>query len=290
MSDKSPLFISSLELLSHSIEIYTEGKSKKFKFIILHLANAIELILKDRLIDKGISIYCKGGNQTINIWKAFEDLEQQGITIKERPIIEILIDDRNTIQHRFGFPNGDSVYYYIESVIGFFKRFLNEQYNVNLIEALESHLSRENLKFIGLISNESGDVVEKAVLQKLMKISPKSAVLEVYNLIEKEIIDIFKSIDFGKERIGILAAPSLMIERLFSRMVQDEYIQENTSLGFSTLKNVRNQVAHSSINDEVQNLNAEELIEVGLSILTALRKAKNDSYFSNDLLKQISKA
>lgn len=52
MSDKSPLFVSASELLAHAVELYTEGNERKFKFVILHLA-AVELILKDRLIDSG---------------------------------------------------------------------------------------------------------------------------------------------------------------------------------------------------------------------------------------------
>jgi hypothetical protein len=46
MSDKSPLFVSSLELIAHSAEIFAQKNSKKYKFIILHMANAVELILK----------------------------------------------------------------------------------------------------------------------------------------------------------------------------------------------------------------------------------------------------
>jgi hypothetical protein len=45
MSDKSPLFVSTSELLAHAIELYFEGIERNYKFVILHLANAIELIL-----------------------------------------------------------------------------------------------------------------------------------------------------------------------------------------------------------------------------------------------------
>ena len=50
MSDKSPLFASAMELIAHATELYTHEKPRKDKFIILHLANSIELILKDRLV------------------------------------------------------------------------------------------------------------------------------------------------------------------------------------------------------------------------------------------------
>jgi hypothetical protein len=46
-----------MELIAHAIELYRANKPRKFKFVILHLANSGELILKDLLIDQGESIY-----------------------------------------------------------------------------------------------------------------------------------------------------------------------------------------------------------------------------------------
>jgi hypothetical protein len=84
VSDKSPLFVSAGELLAHAIELYCEGKDRKYKFVILHLANAIELILKDRIIDTGASIYKGSSTLTITIWDAFTALNHAGIAIPER--------------------------------------------------------------------------------------------------------------------------------------------------------------------------------------------------------------
>jgi hypothetical protein len=70
--------------------------------------------------------------------------------LPERPIIELLIDDRNTIQHRFGFPDAESVFYYLECIISFFKRILSNEYGVDLSDVLKSHLSQDELAFIGL--------------------------------------------------------------------------------------------------------------------------------------------
>lgn len=281
LSDKSPLFISSLELLAHATEIYTQNNQKKFKFIILHLANAIELILKDRMIDKGISIYCKGGSQTISIWKAFDDLEQQGIIICERPIIEILIDDRNTIQHRFGFPNGDCVYYYLENVVGFFKRFLDEEYSVNLAEALETHLSKENIKFLGLINDNPKGDGEKVILEQLMKISPKSAVLEIYNLIQNEFSEIISPFDMSNiiAKRPIIKNPFL--GKLLFMMEQDGYANKGIKGKFIKLQEGRNRAAHSSIND-IDKIDWNEFVTYGYEILTAFKKVNKEKYLNKD--------
>lgn len=57
MSDKSPLFVSALELLAHATELYASGHSRKYKFVILHLGNSIELFQKDCLINNGVINY-----------------------------------------------------------------------------------------------------------------------------------------------------------------------------------------------------------------------------------------
>lgn len=184
MSDKSPLFVSALELLAHATELFAQNKAKKYKFVILHLANAIELILKDCVIDQGLSIYEPKNNRTITIWECFKKLEGKSIKIPERPVIELLIDDRNTIQHRFGYPNAESVYYYLEEVVAFFQRFLNEHYGVQLSEALEPHLSKEHLELLGLIKDEYD------YLDKLLELSPEAAIVQAYNLVEEKILEI----------------------------------------------------------------------------------------------------
>jgi len=149
MNSESPLFISSLELIAHAIELHSYNNRKKFKFVILHLANAIELILKDLLIKNNVSIYSvPNSSQTINIWKAFEELGQLGIHIPERPVIELLIDDRNNIQHKFGFPDEQMVNYYLENVISFFKRFIEDEYELNFLDALELYLPENSIDTI----------------------------------------------------------------------------------------------------------------------------------------------
>jgi hypothetical protein len=90
MSDKSPLFVSSLELIAHSAEIFAQKNGKKYKFIILHMANAVELILKDLMIDHGISIYEGKTTKTVGIWECIDTLKKQGISFPEFPVTNCL--------------------------------------------------------------------------------------------------------------------------------------------------------------------------------------------------------
>ena len=64
MAIESPLFQSAMELLGHSFSHFNSSKELDRKLVILHLANAVELVLKDLVLDSGESIY-KGPKETI---------------------------------------------------------------------------------------------------------------------------------------------------------------------------------------------------------------------------------
>ncbi|GAA0831164.1 hypothetical protein GCM10008915_10720 [Bifidobacterium pullorum subsp. gallinarum] len=279
MSDKSPLFVSALELLAHSTELYSSAHKRKYKFVILHLANSIELILKDILIDKGISIYKNRSTETISIWSAFEELNSLGVVFPERPIIELLIDDRNTIQHRFGFPDAESVYYYLDNVVQFFSRILEEQYSVKLVEALGQHLSKENLQLIGLIENEL------EVLDRLYRISPESAVIEAYQHIEKEYVQIMQKYITDNDMKKPLMRNKLFL--FFLTKLEDAAYTSDAIGKFQLLRNTRNKAAHASINEEERPTFFIEAIEIAKELLSAISKAKKDNYFTEERLETL---
>ena len=56
MATEFPSFQSSMELFGHSISHFNSGAELDRKLLILHLANAIELLLKDLVLDTGESI------------------------------------------------------------------------------------------------------------------------------------------------------------------------------------------------------------------------------------------
>ena len=104
MSDNSPLFMSSMELYAHAVELASTGKSRDCRLTVLHLANAVELLLKDTILNSGHSIY-KNPKETLTIWACFQELDGLGVVVPEKQYLELLIDDRNVIQHRFGSPD-----------------------------------------------------------------------------------------------------------------------------------------------------------------------------------------
>ena len=277
------MFVSSLELIAHATELYAQKHDKKYKFVILHLANAIELIFKDCLIDKGVSIYKPGTNQTIGVWEAFKDLEKHKVDIKERPIIELLIDDRNTIQHRFGYPNAESVYYYLEHVIAFFKRFLEEQYGLNLAETLEPHLTKELLQLLGLVKDENNVKDEFAHLDAIMKISPEAAVTEAYKYLEKEIASDISRIYGSYIGTTRVVRPQSIMQNfgIIARDLEENgYLNPGESKEFEDLRRIRNTAAHvvSDPSDPVWS----KTLDTAKKFIKAIRKAKDDGFFTRE--------
>lgn len=277
MSDKSPLFVSSVELLAHAVELYSQGNERKYKFVILHLANAVELILKDRLVDKGVSIYIQRKPQTIGIWDAFEELQKVGISISERPVMELLIDDRNTIQHRFGFPNAETVFYYLEQTVAFFKRFLHEEYSVDIAEVLKLHLSEENLALIGLAEKKEDAY---ASLDKLFALSPESAVLQAYNLIEKKYTDLNGIKHSYKGRPLMLFQDSDFIH-LLDDLAIEGYISRDTAHKFKFLREMRNRAAHAAhFQNDLTSPEWKEALSLAKDILAGLDKAAENNFIA----------
>jgi uncharacterized protein YutE (UPF0331/DUF86 family) len=274
MSDNSPLFVSAIELLAHATEIFAQGDAKKYKFVILHLANAVELILKDCVIDQGISIYNKGQATTITIWKCLELLETKSIDIPERPVLELLIDDRNTIQHRFGYPDQKTVDYYLQETVGFFQRFLNAHYGLNLSETLVQYLSNEHLKILGLIQDQYQDT-----LKQLAKVSPEAAIVKAYNYVEELLLSfMIKYLPSREvERAAFLIKNPAFVIQLFDELEQNKFIEEEGFEHLMELRRIRNRAAHSAV-ENLEDINWEENLRIAEKLINDLRKAKESGY------------
>lgn len=279
MSDDSPLFVSAIELLAHATELYMQGNERKYKFVILHLANAIELILKDKLVDKGVSIYIPKKSLTITIWDSFDKLQKVGINISERPIIELLVDDKNTIQHRFGFPDSETVFFYLKRVVAFFARFLNEEYGVELLDTLKPFLELEDLAMLGLIRDED----ENAQLDKLFKLSPESAILQAYNLVEAKFLEVLK-IDPDVQKRPYIFWRAKEFPHILDELAISGFISHETAREFNFLREVRNRSAHMSHFQEDPSPDWARSLEIAKDLIQGLDRAITENYFGKQTM------
>lgn len=262
MSEQSPLFISALELLGHSVELLESNDDKKNKFIILHLSNAVELILKDMIIDMGLSIYDEGnGKNTINIWKSFKMLENQGVHFTQKPYLEMLIDDRNHIQHKFGFPSKESVVYYLDKTIDFFKDVFEKYYSVSFYDLSDEYFTENGKKLIGLSENMFVQA------ETISKYDPLSGLSMAYSLFEKYILDLLK-IEKSERPIMIWHDKRFfkLLNNVDRSLIDNQYPRDY----FKSIRKARNISVHRQHHDIEGNM---QLIQDSLKNIEKLKQA-----------------
>jgi len=138
----SPLLRSAFEVLEHGLwHFFRSDTTTDMKFALLHVDQAIELMLKERVRSGGKSIY-KNPKETITVWGAYEiltnDLKCQ---IPERADLEMLHEERNNIQHKYSNPSPQDAAFHIETAMKFIRRFAKDE----LKKDLEDYVSSEFL-------------------------------------------------------------------------------------------------------------------------------------------------
>ncbi len=247
MAYTSPLFQSSFDLFSHSIEHFNLGTERDRKFVIMHLANAVELIFKDLMLDLGLSIY-KNPKETITITGAIESLSKdKGIKIPHLNKLELLIDERNALQHRYGFPNELTTIFYMDATFLFFKEFLKENYNLDIEIVLQDFLNEDDLTIFNLRSVSNLTELDK--LHKLTKIHPVGALLSLYAYLEGQINSIREVVmasAIDDEKDMKLSLFRIVNPDSFMRISKEYNIQldEQIMRKLMDFRNVRNQVSH----------------------------------------------
>jgi hypothetical protein len=93
--------------------------------------SGIELILKECVRANGKSVY-KNPKVTITIWGAYDILNALHIVIPERPDLELLHEERNSIQHKYANPSAEDAAFHIDKAMKFIRRFLKHELKVDL--------------------------------------------------------------------------------------------------------------------------------------------------------------
>jgi hypothetical protein len=101
------------------------------KFALLHVDQAVELILKECVRAGGKSIY-KNPKETITIWGSYEILATMNISIPERPDLELLHEERNSIQHKFANPSAEDTEFHVDKAMKFITRFLKDELKIDV--------------------------------------------------------------------------------------------------------------------------------------------------------------
>lgn len=135
----SPLLRSSFEVLEHGLWHFLRSTTTTdMKFALLHVDQAVELLLKEKVRSGGKSIY-KNPKETISIWGAYEILEKDlKCSITEKPDLELLHEERNNIQHKYANPSAEDAAFHIEKAMVFIRRFVKDELGLELEDYIPS--------------------------------------------------------------------------------------------------------------------------------------------------------
>ena len=131
----SPLLRSAFEVMNHGLwHFFRSDTTTDMKFALLHVDQAIELLLKERVRAGGKSIY-KNPKETISIWGAYDILTNDlQVVIPERPNLELLHEERNSIQHKYSNPSPEDAAFHIEKALQFIRRFMKDELKLDIKE------------------------------------------------------------------------------------------------------------------------------------------------------------
>ncbi|HHI5049463.1 TPA: hypothetical protein ACP5XP_004226 [Vibrio parahaemolyticus] len=237
MAIESPLFQSAMELIGHSITHYNGKKEPDRKLLILHLANAVELILKDLVLDAGDSIY-KNPKETITIQGCLSSLEKHNVELPLLNKIELLVDERNALQHRFGSPNELTSIFYMNIAQTFFKEVLKLHYDQEYDEIIKQFTDESDL--IAFRMNEPTNDQELDKLKDLAKLHPLGALLAAWTYFEKE-LDLFieeVGLDYRRRRVSTIELTRGTYESM-GLVIPAELIDD-----LIEIRRIRNMAAH----------------------------------------------
>lgn len=137
----SPLLRSAFEVLNHGLwHYFRSNTTPDMKFALLHVDQAIELLLKERVRIGGKSI-CKANNpkETISIWGAYDILSKElTVNIQEKPDLELLHEERNNIQHKYANPSPEDAAFHVANAMKFIRRFAKDELKIDIKDYVPS--------------------------------------------------------------------------------------------------------------------------------------------------------
>ena len=133
MAQTSPILRFALEVFHHALENYSSDKPRNRKMAVLNLAQAVELAVKAALVEKNVSIYEKGG-RSLNTHDSLACLAKLWNVplIDYHARVELLVDERNAIQHRYGNVDDVSLDYHMETAFGVLRDILEREFDTVL--------------------------------------------------------------------------------------------------------------------------------------------------------------
>lgn len=233
----SPLLAFAMDSFEEAVKKYVEGTEKSNKFCVMHCDNAVELILKEKLRDMGVSIYEKNG-RTVDFHDAMNTLENnRGVKIPERADLELIHDQRNIIQHKGATVSKNETDFYVKKTYDFIKRFLKDALNLQLKDILDA-------RYLEIFEQKT----KKVEIKDTIKFTDKAEgrVIPVAEFLSTVLVE-YRSLSMA---IGELASKKSRGDKfpptgMVDNMISEGTLPKDAKQYFTIVSSLRNEVAHT---------------------------------------------
>jgi hypothetical protein len=148
----SPILRFALEVLDHGLANAVSLRQRDWKIAVLSLAQTIELTVKAALVERNVPIITKDA-KTIGIHEGLTALASQ-LGVERLPMharVQLLVDERNAIQHKYGSVDDVTLDYHLDTVFQFLRPLLLTEFDLDLDEWLRAESSPDvvsKLRFV----------------------------------------------------------------------------------------------------------------------------------------------
>ncbi|MTV49802.1 hypothetical protein GJ688_12550 [Heliobacillus mobilis] len=277
MPHTSPIMKTALELFCHAVEHYVEGKARDYRIAVLHSAHAMELSTKAALVKHNKSIYNDKG-KTITVHDGLKLLKTLWGTdnLPYMSRVELLIDERNGIQHRYGTIDTVTMDYHLEAAFNFIDEILQKEFSADIHRFIRENVEKDVWIKCRFVKTEALQNLERA--KATVESNPTLALLDSMNILEDTLSNINKNV--------LSIAPIELILINFMKDVIKDQNKRNKIIGeISEVFNIRNRVVHSEYTPNREELHT--IINTIQECLNQLNKPDNRMIIESALLESL---
>lgn len=268
MLQRSPILRFALEVFEHAVERAVSDRPRDRKLAVMNLAQCVELAVKAALVERNETIYRKD-SKTIDPHEALRQLaavwDVARVPMHSR--LEVLIDERNAIQHRYGDVDEVTLDYHLETAFKTLEEILQREFDVELSDWVRDSVPEDvwrRVRFVELPEAAPAPPSQASIPNR----SPALALVDGFSRYETAIRGIVR--DRTGEKLGAGSTLDLAIKTLASiDPPLSALIRE-----LPTVYRLRNRVIHG------ERAATDEEVKVGLgnldAALNALRTADAD--------------
>lgn len=244
MLQRSPILRFALEVFEHALESAVSGRARDRKLAVINLAQSIELAVKAALVEKNSSIYTKDG-KTVNTHEALKLLAGHWSIerLATHSRIEVLIDERNSIQHRYGDVDDVTLDYHMETAFRCLDEVLRREFDIELSDWVQDNVDPATWKRVRFVQVREAKPAQPSDAN-LPGRSPALDLVDGFSKYESSIRELIAENGEGSLKLGstldfaIKAMASLVespqetirdlpgVYRLRNRVIHGEYVAQ----------------------------------------------------------------